>query len=80
MILMPPGDGHLGPVHELQFCWHDCVHLDAKPELVLCIFLLSSEDMVLLNVGLFRIVSSSLGWLPVLIPLPFSRQARRRTW
>jgi hypothetical protein len=58
-------------VHVLWFRWHDRVHLDAKPRLVLGIFLLGGEDMVLLNVGLLGVVSSCLGRLPVLIPLRF---------
>jgi hypothetical protein len=68
MILAPPCDGHLGPVHVLGLCRHDRVHLDAKPVIVL------------LDVGLFRVVSGCLSRLPitVLISLPFRRQAWRR--
>jgi hypothetical protein len=80
MILTPPGNGRLGPVHVLWLRWYDCIHLDAKPEFVLCIFLLSGEDLVLLNIGLLEVISSCLSLLPVLVPLRFSRQARRRTW
>jgi hypothetical protein len=80
MILARPGDRCLGPVHVLWLRWHDCVHLDAEPGLLLWIFLLSGEDMVLLNVGLLGVVSSCLGRLPVLILLRFSRQAWRWAW
>jgi hypothetical protein len=80
MILAPPGDGRLGPVHVLRFRWHDRVHLDAKPRLILWILLLGGEHMILLYVGLLRVVPSCLGRLPVLVSLHFSRQAWWWAW
>jgi hypothetical protein len=47
---------------------------------ILHIFLLTGEDVVLLDVGFFRVIANSLSRLAlaVLIPLPFSRLAWRR--
>jgi hypothetical protein len=66
-------------VHLLVLSRHDRVHLDAKPVVVLCIIFLSGEDVVLLDIGFFSVVSSCFSRLPitVLISLPFSRLARR---
>jgi hypothetical protein len=79
MILAPPCDGRLRLVHVLGLCQHDRIHLDAKPVIILCVIFLSGEDMVLLDVGFFRVVSGCLSQLPItiLISLSFSRQARR---
>jgi hypothetical protein len=34
MVLAPPGDGRLGPMHELGFCGHNSVHLCLMPKIV----------------------------------------------
>jgi hypothetical protein len=62
-------------VHVLGLSRHDRVHLNAKPVVILRIIFLSGEDMVLLNIGFFSVVSSCFSRLPVtvLISLPFSR-------
>jgi hypothetical protein len=78
VIFVPPSDGRLRPVHVLQSNLHDCVHLDAKPGLVLRVFHLGSEHMILFHISLLRVVPSRLGRLPVLVPLRFNRQARRQ--
>jgi hypothetical protein len=64
-------------MHVLGLCRHDRVHLDAKPVIVLRVIFLRGEDVVLLDVGLFRVVSGCLSRLSVtvLVSLPFSRQA-----
>jgi hypothetical protein len=80
MIFASLCDERFGPVHVLGLYRHDHVHLDAKPVIVLRVIFLSGEDVVLLDVGLFRVVSGYLSRLSVtvLISLPFSRQAWRR--
>jgi hypothetical protein len=62
-------------VHVLGLYRHDHVHLDAKPVIILHVIFLSGEDVILLDVGLFRIVSGCLSRLSVmiLISLSFSR-------
>jgi hypothetical protein len=51
-----------------------------KPVVILHVFLLSGEDVVLLDLGFFRVIASSLSRLAlaILIPLPFSRLAWRQ--
>jgi hypothetical protein len=49
MILTPPCDGRLGPVHVLGLRWYDGVHLRFVPKVVPFVFLQSDEDMVLLD-------------------------------
>jgi hypothetical protein len=67
-------------VHVLGLFRHDRVHLDVEPVIVFHVLLLSGEDIVLLDVGIFRVIMASLSRLSltVLIPLPFSRLARWR--
>jgi hypothetical protein len=69
-------------VHVLGLYRHDSIHLDVKPVVVLCIVLLSGEDVVLLDVGFFRVVPGSFNQMSVmvLISLPFSWLAQRRPW
>jgi hypothetical protein len=62
MILAPPGDRRLGPVHVLGLRWHDGVHLRFVPEIVPLVLLWSGEDVVLLEDG--QIVILSLVRLP----------------
>jgi hypothetical protein len=50
MVLAPPGDGSLRPVHELGFCRHDSVHLRLIPKVTPFVFAWGSKDMILLNI------------------------------
>jgi hypothetical protein len=50
MVLAPPGNGHLRPVHELGFCRHYGVHLCLMPKVVPFILAGGSEDVILLNI------------------------------
>jgi hypothetical protein len=76
MIFAPPGDGRLGPVHELGLCRHDGVHLRLVPKVVPFVFARGSKDVILFNIrqkvflALIRIVGS---WLMLLVLLTFSR-------
>jgi hypothetical protein len=66
MVLAPPGDGHLRPVHELGLCRHDSVHLCLVPKVVPFIFAWGGKDVILLDirwkviVTLVRLVGSRL--------------------
>jgi hypothetical protein len=50
MVLAPPGDGRLGPVHELAFCRHDGVHLCLVPKVIPFVFPRGGKDVVLLDI------------------------------
>jgi hypothetical protein len=50
MVLSPPGDGCLRPVHELGFCRHDSVHLRLVPKVVPFILAWGGKDVILLNI------------------------------
>jgi hypothetical protein len=50
MVFVPPGDGRLGPMHELGFCRHDGIHLCLMPKVVLFVFAQGSKDVILLNI------------------------------
>jgi hypothetical protein len=64
MVLSPPGDGCLRPVHELRFCRHDSVHLRLVPKFIPFILAWGGKDVILLNIcrkviiTLVRLVSS----------------------
>jgi hypothetical protein len=61
MVLAPPGDGCLRPVHELGFCRHDSVHLCLVPKVTHFVFAWVSKDVILLNIR--RKVVVTLVWL-----------------
>jgi hypothetical protein len=63
MVLSPPGDGCLRPVHELGLCRHDGVHLRLEPKVVAFVLAWGGEDVILLNI---RLVSSQLALLVLL--------------
>jgi hypothetical protein len=50
MVLAPPGDGRLRPVHELGFCRHNSVHLCLMPKVVPFILAPGGKDVILLNI------------------------------
>jgi hypothetical protein len=72
MVLAPPGDGCLRPVHELGFCRHDSVHLRLVPKVVPFILARGGKDVILLNIRrkviitLVRLASSRLMLLVLL--------------
>jgi hypothetical protein len=72
MIFVSPGDGSLGPMHELGFCGHDGVHLCLMPKVVPFVFARGSKDVILLNIcqkvilTLIRIIGSRLMLLVLL--------------
>jgi hypothetical protein len=76
MIFASPGDGRLGPVHELGLCRHDSVHLRLVPKVIPFVFARGSKDVILLNIrrkvllALIRIIG---GRLMLLVLLTFSR-------
>jgi hypothetical protein len=76
MIFASPGDGCLGPVHELGLHRHDSVHLYLVPKVVPFVFARGSKDVILLNIhrkvllALIRIIGSRL---MLLVLLAFSR-------
>jgi hypothetical protein len=76
MVFAPPGDGHLGPVHELELCRHDGVHLRLVPKVVPFVFAQGGKDVILLDIhrkvvlALVWLVDS---WLVLLVLLTSSR-------
>jgi hypothetical protein len=50
MVLAPPGDGCLRPMHELGFCRHNSVHLCLMPKIVPFILAWGGKDVILLNI------------------------------
>jgi hypothetical protein len=76
MVLTPPGDGCLRPVHELGLCRHDSVYLCLVPKVVPFVFARGGKDVILLNIRrkvvitLVRLVGS---WLMLLVLLTSSR-------
>jgi hypothetical protein len=72
MVLAPPGDVCLRPVHELGFCRHDSVHLRLVPKVVPFVFAWGGKDVILLNIRrkvvitLVRLVASRLVLLVLL--------------
>jgi hypothetical protein len=80
MIFASPGDGRLGPVHELGLCRHDGVHLRLVPKVIPFVFAQGSKDVILLNIyrkvflALIRITGSRL---MLLVLLTFSRMRLR---
>jgi hypothetical protein len=66
MIFASPGDGHLGPVHELGLRRHDSVHLRLVPKVI------PFKDVILFNIHrkvlltLIRIIGSRLMLLVLL--------------
>jgi hypothetical protein len=76
MIFASPGDGRLGPVHELGLCRHDGVQLYLMPKVISFVFARGSKDVILLNIR--RKVILALIWiigcrLMLLVLLTFSR-------
>jgi hypothetical protein len=49
MVFAPPSNGRLGPVHELELRWHNCVHFYLVPKVIPFVFPWGGEDMVLLD-------------------------------
>jgi hypothetical protein len=82
MILTPPCDGCLRPVHVLGLRWHDNVHLSFILEVIPLVLLLGDNDVVLLDVGWIVILALVYHWsqlmLAVLVPLAFSQVLRGR--
>jgi hypothetical protein len=82
MVLAPPGDVCLRPVHELGFCRHDSVHLRLVPKVIPFVFAWGGKDVILLNIHrevvitLVRLASSRL---MLLVLLTFSRLRLRRS-
>jgi hypothetical protein len=74
MVLAPPRDGYLKPVHELGFCRHDSVHLRLVPKVIPFVFAWGGKDVILHNirrkvvVTLVRLVASRLVLLVLLTP------------
>jgi hypothetical protein len=72
MVLAPPGDGRLRPVHELGFYRHNSVHLCLVPKVVPFILAWGGKDVILLNIHreviitLVRLASSRLVLLVLL--------------
>jgi hypothetical protein len=63
MVLAPPGDSRLRPVHELGFYGHHSIHLCLMPKVVPFILAGGSKDVILLNIRreviiLIRLASS----------------------
>jgi hypothetical protein len=50
VVLAPPGNGRLGPVHELGFCRHHSVHLCLMPKVVPFVLARGGEDVILLHI------------------------------
>jgi hypothetical protein len=80
MVLAPPGDGRLGPVHELGFRRHDGVHLCLVTKVIPFVFPWGGKDMILLDihrkvvVALVRLLVSRLAWMVLMT----SRRLRLR--
>jgi hypothetical protein len=83
MVFAPPGDGRLGPVHELGLCRHDGVHLHLVLEVVPFVFARGGKDVILLNIrwkfilALVRIVGSRLVLLVLLTSSRLRLQSSR---
>jgi hypothetical protein len=66
MVLAPPSDSRLGPVHVLGLRWHDGVHLRFIPKVTPFVLPQSGEDVVLLDdsrevvVALVRLLGNQL--------------------
>jgi hypothetical protein len=76
MVFASPGDGRLGPVHELGLCGHDGVHLHLVPKVVPFIFARGSKDVILLNIRwkvLLALIWIIGNRLRLLVLLTFSR-------
>jgi hypothetical protein len=82
MVLAPPGDICLRPVHELGFCRHDSVHLRLVPKVVPFVFAWGGKDVILLDIRqeiiitLVRLVTNRL----VLLVLLTSNRLRFRSF
>jgi methylmalonyl-CoA mutase cobalamin-binding subunit len=50
MVLTPPGDGRLRPVHELGLCRHNGVHLHLVPKVIPFVFARGGKDVILLDI------------------------------
>jgi hypothetical protein len=80
MVISPPGDGCLRPVHELGFCRHDSVHLRLVPKVVPFILAWGGKDVILLNIHrkviitLARLASSQFMLLVLLTSSSFMNQ------
>jgi hypothetical protein len=81
MVLTPPGDGYLRPMHELGFCRHDSVHLRLIPKVIPFVFARGGKDVILFNIHrkviitLVRLVTNQL----VLLVLLTSSRLRLRS-
>jgi hypothetical protein len=81
MVLAPPGDGCLRPVHDLGLYRHDGVHLRLVPKVVPFVFAWGVKDVILLDIRrkvvitLVRLVASRL----VLLVLLTSSRLRLRS-
>jgi hypothetical protein len=81
MVLAPPGNGRLRPVHELGFYRHYNIHLCLMPKVIPFILAGGSEDVILLNIRREVVI---LVWLTssralLLVILTSSRLRLRRT-
>jgi hypothetical protein len=80
MVLAPPGDGRLRPMHELGFCRHNSVHFRLMPKVIPFILAGGGKDVILLNIHqeviiLIRLASSRV---MLLVLLTSSRLRLRR--
>jgi hypothetical protein len=71
VVLAPPGNGPLGPMHELRFRRHHSVHLCLMPKVVPFVLAGGSEDVILLHIRreviiLIRLASSRVTLLVLL--------------
>jgi hypothetical protein len=76
MVLLPPGDGCLRPVHELGLYRHDGVHLRLVPTVVLFVFAWGGKDVILLDIPrevVITLVWLVTSWLVMLVLLTSSR-------
>jgi hypothetical protein len=46
VVLAPPGNGRLGPMHELGFCRHHSVHLCLMPKVIPFVLAGGREDVI----------------------------------
>jgi hypothetical protein len=71
VVLAPPGNGRLGPMHELGFCRHHSVHLCLMPKVIPFVLAGGREDVILLHIRreviiLIRLASSRVALLVLL--------------
>jgi hypothetical protein len=82
VVLAPPGDGRLGPVHELGFYRHHGVHLCLMPKVAPFVLAGGSEDVILLHIcwEVIILIQLAPSRATLLVLLTSSRLRLRRTW